>query len=254
MNNGNKLFKCLFGAERERDVYTVKFYEQTNIIKLTYMPFCKSRGIESPQRKYSEKGSVNTAKLDNNLSRAKSKVLDMALSNPWDYWCTFTIDKDKYDRYNLKAYYEDFSEFIHNYNRRTETPFKVRYLLIPERHQDGAWHMHGFIKGIRLNDLYINEHGHLAWRSYEKRFGFISMDKIRSQERTSFYSLKYMTKDASRNVSELGAHLYYCSKGLKRAKMLYKGSDVCFKGEWAYEGDYCKIKNYNLSTDSDIKR
>ena len=86
-------------------------------IKVVNMNACMRAGIE---RKVSPKCSVNDSKLNDNLSRAKSHVKDLALCNVWDFWCTFTIDPQKYDRYNLKDFQRDFSEFIHNYNRRTK--------------------------------------------------------------------------------------------------------------------------------------
>ena len=108
-------------------------------IKVVNMNACMRAGIE---RKVSPKCSVNDSKLNDNLSRAKSHVKELALCNVWDFWCTFTIDPQKYDRYNLKDFQRDFSEFIHNYNRRTKEEQKVRYLLVPELHKDGALHMH----------------------------------------------------------------------------------------------------------------
>lgn len=123
-------------------------------------------------------------------------------------------------------YKKNLGEFIHNYNRRCDSEYAVRYLLVPEKHQDGAWHMHGFIKGIRPKDLYTNQYGHLTWKSYEKKFGFISMDKIKDKERASSYILKYMTKDTAHSISELNAHLFYASKKLNRSEEIYRGSGV----------------------------
>lgn len=219
------------------DCTIIKEYGQHGI-KVINMNACLRTDAE---RRIVPKCSVNDAKLKNNLSRAKTRVKEIALCNEWDFWCTFTISPEKYDRYNLKAYYKDFAEFIHNYNKRSEDKFKVRYLLIPELHKDGAWHIHGLIRGIRANDLYINQYNYLTWRSYEERFGFISMSVIRDIERTANYALKYMTKDAEKNVTELEAHSYYCSKGLNRAKTCYKGFArvTC---EWDYVGDYCRLK------------
>lgn len=224
-----------------RDCTTIKAYGNIGL-QVVNLNACLHEGVE---RKISPKGSINAEKLGNNLSRAKSRVKEMALCNPWDYWCTFTVSPQKYDRFDLAAYYRDFAEFIHNYNKRTDEAYKVRYLLIPEMHKDGAWHLHGFIRGIRPNDLYINEHKYLTWREYEKRFGFISMSVIQDLVRTANYSLKYMTKDTARNNTELGAHLYYASNGLKRAETIFKGYARA-KCEWDFEGQYCRIKWYTM--------
>ena len=215
--------------------------------KVVNMNACMRAGIE---RKVSPKCSVNDSKLNDNLSRAKSHVKELALCNVWDFWCTFTIDPQKYDRYNLKDFQRDFSEFIHNYNRRTKEEQKVRYLLVPELHKDGAWHMHGFIRGIRPNDLYVNSYGYLTWRSYEERFGFISMDAIKNLTAAANYITKYITKGFYNSGIELNAHMYYCSKGLNKAKTLYKGYArvTC---DWDYEDEngYVRVKWFDKTPD-----
>lgn len=227
------------------DVSTVKQLGE-HTVKVTYTSACRIKGMED-EAVHIAKCSVNTEKLNNNICRARSKVQEMVLCNPWDYWCTFTISPKKYDRYNLKTYFADFSEFLHNYNRRCTDADKVRYILIPEMHKDKAWHMHGFIKGIRKADLYINDNGYLSWKQYADKFGYMSMSKIRSVDRASSYMLKYMTKDIAKNVTDLGAHLYYCSKGLKVAETLYKGH-LALHCPWDYEhpDGFCKIKTFDI--------
>lgn len=227
----------------DRDVLTIKKYGE-NIVKVSMLSSCRVAGFEDSFN-YVPKSTVNDSKLDNNLSRAKSRVIELALCNPWKYWCTFTISPRKYDRYNLKAYKKDFSEFIHTLNRsRIE---KITYILIPEMHEDGAWHMHGFINGLLDSDLKLNGNGYLTWDKYNNKFGFMSLSVIRDLESTAKYSMKYMTKDSSRNVSKLGAHLYYASHGLKTAERIYKGHGE-FHGEWdwSHPDGYLKIKTLDL--------
>ena len=230
----------------ENDVVTVKQLGE-KYIKVTYLSSCRIKGMEEDsEREYVPKSSVNTEKLDNNISRAKSVCKELVLCNPWDYWCTFTISPEKYDRYNLKKYIKDFTEFIHNYNRRCNEDEKVKYLFIPEMHEDGAWHIHGFIRGIREKDLYINSNGYLTWKQYEDKFGYISMSKVRDVDRASSYMMKYMTKDIAKSVTELGAHIYYCSNGLERAKQLYKGhADLHCEWDWEHPDGYCKVKTFD---------
>lgn len=233
------------------DQYIIKQLGE-HTIKITYCKCLRESGWED-EREHKDKCSVNTEKLSNNLSRTKSTVKELVMCNEWDYWCTFTIDKEKYDRYNLKAYIKDLSRFLLNYNRYCNDDEKVKYILIPEQHKDGAWHMHGFIKGIKEKDLYTNIHGYLTWKQYESKFGFISMSKLESKEKASSYMMKYMTKDIEKNVTGLNAHMYYASKGLKHATELYRGSAL-FKGEydWEHPDGYCKVKTIDIRK-TDIK-
>lgn len=231
------------------DIFTVRQYGKY-IVRITWHKSLRESGWESEQGK-PRKGTVNDSKLENNLCRAKSTVRELVLCNDWDYWCTFTLSPDKQNRYDLEAFIKKFSEFIHNYNRRCTLEDKIKYLLVPEKHQDGAWHMHGFIKGIRSKDLYINQNGYLSWKHYESKFGFISMDRIRDKEAASSYILKYMTKDTLHSVSKLNAHAFYSSKNLNRSTEVYRGS-AQFKGQWDWEhpDGYCKVKNIDLRNET----
>ena len=227
------------------DVYTLKRYG-SNIVKISYCHVLREAGWED-EREQKKKGSVNAEKLDNNLSRAKGTVRELALCNDWDYWVTLTVSPEKYNRYDLEKYRKDLAEFIHNYNRRSNDTEKVKYLLVPEKCKDGAWHMHGFIRGIRPKDLFVNEHGYLDWKQYKKKFGFISMEKLRNKEKCASYILKYLTKDTEKTIVEINAHLYYASNGLKRAEEIYRGSAV-FHGQWdwIHPDGYCKVKNVDI--------
>lgn len=223
----------------------------TNKVRITYLNSVREPGWEN-DKPYTAKCSVNDSKLFNNLARAKSTIRDYALCNPWDWWCTFTIDPKKHDRYNLDSFMKSFLKFINNYNSyNCPDKYKVRYLLVPEMHKDGAWHLHGFIKGIKPEDIYINEHGHYSWKQYDRKFGFISFEEIHDINKASSYVLKYVTKDIDKTITTLNKHLYYASKGLMRAVELYNGPGI-FHGKWDWEhpNGYVKIKNLDVTKDS----
>lgn len=224
----------------DKDVYTLK--QIGSVYRLINQNAIRVSGLDIP---YSKKNSVNSHKLDCNLSRAKSKVKELAFCNDWDFFVTLTISPDKYDRYNLNAYVKDLGRFICNYNRYCSKDEKVKYLLIPEMHADGAWHLHGLIKGIKHSDLIMNDNGYMTWKQYHNKFGYMSIDKIRDKEACSNYILKYISKEMSKTVSELGSHLYYASKGLKTATILYRGHDLRLEDDWDFENDYCRIKDMN---------
>lgn len=235
----------------DNDVTIVKQLGDSRL-KVINMSTCRVSGLEQDKFvEYSKKNTVNTEKLSNNIVRAKTRINELALCNHWTYFLTLTINPQKYNRYDLKAYYRDLSEFLHNFNRRRADDKKVKYILIPELHKDGAWHMHGLIYGLQDTDLYINDNGYLGWKPYESKFGFISLDKVRDKDKVSSYITKYITKEMDKNVTELGGHLYYTSKGLKSAEELYRGKAelLC---DWDYEhpDGYCRIKTFDLDTDN----
>lgn len=191
-----------------------------------------------PMRCLLRKKNVNAFKLDNNLSRAKSKIVEYALCNPFDYFFTGTLDPNKYNRYDFDKYMKDFSKFCNNYKNRHSNDFI--YLFVPELHKDGAIHTHGFLGGLNPNDIFINEHGHLEWKSYSEKFGFMSFDPIRNREASAFYCTKYITKDIEKIVGK-NKQLFRCSKGLECASTdrITNVSPNCLP--WDYENDYVSV-------------
>lgn len=233
------------------DISTIK--RIGHLIRISNLKACRHPGLEI-EKQYSRKGTINSTKLENNISRARTNIIEYALCNQWDYFCTFTISPEKYDRYNFKEYYRDFSKFINNYNRSCKDEEIVKYLLIPEMHKDGAWHMHGLLKGIRKEDLYINQYSYIGWIKYEEKFGYISIDRIRDIEHCSKYILKYITKEISQNVYSLGNHLYYSSNGLNKGQQFYRGSlELLCDWDYVRPDGLCRVKTFDERKDDFTK-
>lgn len=180
-------------------------------------------------------------RLDNNVSRARGRVFELALCNNWEYFVTLTIDKAKFERFDLEAYQKAFSKWLRN---RARCHGVVRYVLIPEQHKDGAWHMHGLMTGLCVDkDLSYNEHGFLDWPAYREKFGYISLSPVRDRQRVASYITKYVTKAMAETVLQAGKHLFYASKGLAGKER--QGSYYRLRGrselQWEYSGDYNNI-------------
>ena len=94
---------------------------------------------------------VHSEKLEESIIRTRSRIYELAICNEWDFFVTLTLDKSKYDRMDLKKYRKDLAQFIRDYNKKYK--INIKYLLIPEMHKDGAWHMHGLIIGLPIEHL-----------------------------------------------------------------------------------------------------
>lgn len=237
----------------ESNVARLKKYNDNNY-KIVYMKSCRQVGFEE-RKEDSEKGKKNTAgntsKLDESLSRTRARVFDLAICNPWDYFITLTLSPDEHDRYDLRAFYKQLTKWINNLNYRNGT--SIKYLLIPEPHDDGAWHMHGFIHGIpdeALEDFIPGKHpqdlidnGFKNWTAYSEKFGFCSLGHLRNAEACSKYITKYITKALGQSAIALNHHMYYCSKGLKRAETVVKGH-LSKEFEPDFANDYVAIKSF----------
>lgn len=236
----------------EYDITTVRSFNGR--LKLVRHNALRTKGIEDVDQ-HARKGSVSDVKSDNNISRAKNRVFELALCNPWNIFLTFTLNPKKYNRNDLGKFRKDLSQFVRDYNKKYG--LAIKYLLIPEEHKKGGWHMHGFLMGLpdehlRLFTLseklpkYIREklksgQAVYEWEPYRKKFGFCDLEVVKDQFAVSAYVTKYITKDLDRTVRESGAHLYYCSQGLSRSVVIFRGkaNDGLV---YDYESDYNSIK------------
>lgn len=195
-------------------------------------------------------------RLEQSLCRTRAKVRELALCNPWVYFVTLTLDKEKYDRYSLPKFQKDLTQYVRNQRRLHGCD--IKYLLIPEQHKDGAWHMHGLMYGIapkllrrfelteklprRMKKMIKDGEILWDWPGYRKKFGFVSMAEVKDHDRVSSYITKYITKDIQAARDRLHVHLYYASLGLARAELVHKGNiknaDAIV---WDFENDYVKI-------------
>ncbi len=188
-------------------------------------------------------------KLDSNFSRARSMVLQYALCNPWEYFFTGTLDQTKFNRFDLDTYAARLMQFIRDKRKKYNVSFQV--LLVPEMHSDGAWHMHGLIHGLPESVLRpfqppepkkLIDGGFLNWPDYQEKFGFCSLGSIRDPIATAYYISKYVSKDLARRSGDLGKHLYFHSRPLKKAE---KESDIFFPNHdldkfCTHDYDFCK--------------
>ena len=78
--------------------------------------------------------------------RARSAVRDLAYSNDFDMFVTFTLDERKIDRYDVVEITKMLNSWLDNRVRRNG----LKYVLVPELHKDGAVHFHGLISAAAL--------------------------------------------------------------------------------------------------------
>lgn len=95
-----------------------------------------------------EAGRAECTPSDENTARAArraaARVRDIALSNEFSWFITLTLDKDKINRYDIKEITRKLNTWLDNQVRRKG----LKYVLVAERHKDGAVHFHGFINEV----------------------------------------------------------------------------------------------------------
>ena len=74
------------------------------------------------------------------MRRARGKLRRLALANEFRWFVTLTIDPQKCDSFDGAAVVKKLNAWCSNMVQRKG----LRYILVPERHKDGALHFHGF--------------------------------------------------------------------------------------------------------------
>lgn len=231
------------------------------------MNVLRNEGVEDENDKKNNRGFVNSKKLEESIIRTRSKIFELAFCNPWEWFFTGTLNPKLYNRADLEKYHKDLTKWICNYNKKYG--LNIKYLLIPELHSDGkSWHMHGFLNNLpkeHLEKFKVGDKMSKAlaekvkngdevynWGAYMKKFGFCDLEPIRNTEAVSKYVTKYISKNLATSVTELNAHMYYRSRGLKVAEMIKKGSiPTGIDIEPSYSNDYCTV--FWLEYSEDLK-
>ncbi len=146
------------------------------------------------------------------IKRAKETVFDIAQLNNFDYFVTWTLDKEKINRYDPKDVSKRLRKFLNNMQNRNE----LKYLIIPEYHKDGAIHMHGLISGnIKLIDSSKKtKDGKTIYNMPQWKYGFSTAIELTGcKEAVSRYITKYISKDFKKIF---GSFYYAGGTGLNR--------------------------------------
>lgn len=215
-------------------------------VKLTRLYSVKASGWEEFSDKKRE--IVNDKKQKRHLVRAREAVFEYAYCNDWDYFFTGTIDGKKISRDDLQQFERKFAQMVRNERKKG---YNIQYLIVPELHADNEnWHCHGLIKGLPEHMLEHYKNNVYHWQKYQLVFGWSYLEPIKSHEAVSKYLTKYITKTFNENkgVSDIGKHLYLCSKGLKRGEIKKIGS-ISGKIERTpdFENEFCQIFNFSIS-------
>lgn len=173
----------------------------------------REKGYESDDEILREnKGGSDIAR---SIRRARSAMSDIALSNEFKFFATFTLDQSKIDRYSMDEIIKKLNVWLDNNVRRRG----LRYVLVPEHHADGAIHFHGFINDA----LPVVESGHFDKKRHKIYnlprwgFGFSTCIPLYGEyEHAVRYCLKYIGKTGEK----IGGRWYYSGGDLQRPEVI----------------------------------
>lgn len=210
-------------------------------ILITRNPVFRETGWEVSDKWQTEpQGGYGVSSESANLIRAKRRarnaVKDIALSNEFHYFVTFTLDATKIDRYDINAVVKKLNYWLDNRVRRNG----LKYVLVPELHKDGAIHFHGFIndclglddsgtitggelkkprkpKSSRERERLLSSGSHIVYNVTDWKLGFSTAIELYGDYRAA---VGYVCKYISKEQQKIGGRWYYSGGDLSKPEIL----------------------------------
>lgn len=195
-----------------------KFYPRFDDREVVYNPF-----TEKIQRVYTVEDEIaeEKKKLDNlsrSFRRTRSALYMYARQCVWEYFITLTYSPDKIEnRYDFSLCMKKVHTWINNCKKRKAE--YLLYLLVPEQHKDGAWHIHGLLcntTGLAFTDSGKRYDGKIVYNLDDWKLGFSTATKVTDTYKVSNYITKYITKDLCAVTP--GKQRYFVSKSILKPK------------------------------------
>lgn len=143
------------------------------------------------------------------MRRARAKLRRLALANEFEWFVTLTLSPDEVDRYDAAAIMKKVNRWLDNMVRRKG----LRYVLVPERHKDGAFHFHGFFAGEGLEAVpsgHSDSQGHPIFNLPQWGYGFTAAIRLYG---TYSQAVGYVTKYIGKQDGERPMGRWYYSGG-----------------------------------------
>ena len=155
------------------------------------------------------------------MRRARAKVRRLALANDFRWFVTLTLDPQKVDRYDPAAVVRKLNQWCSNQVKRKG----LCYILVPERHKDGALHFHGFFNDAleAVDSGHKSKDGRKIYNLPGWTLGFTAAMEIFGEYAGAVaYVCKYIGKQGEKPAGRW----YYSGGELKEPEVVYANIGV----------------------------
>lgn len=177
---------------------------------------CEGDGAQAEEPKQESEPEAKAEDIARSMRRAKSKLRRLALSNDFKWFVTLTLDPAKVDRYDPGQVVRKLTTWAHNQVRRRG----LRYILVPERHKDGALHFHGFFNDAldAVPSGHKDKAGHMIYNLPGWCLGFTAAIEVYGDYAGAVaYVCKYIGKQGDKP----GGRWYYSGGDLREPNAVY---------------------------------
>ena len=178
--------------------------------------------------------------LQKSINRTKTKISDYVLCNNFSHFATFTFDprnpkvkseENRHDFQKMSSLLKNWlkTEQLNHFRRHGR---KFLYLIVPERHKNGAWHFHALLEGYQneTEGFYTRKNKYITVSELKKTkkdknrkfitrytLGRSEIAPIKDKTKMSSYIKKYITKEL---IQDKNAKRYWASRNLKTPEII----------------------------------
>lgn len=141
-----------------------------------YEPFTWAKPRKKTAKSETHKSEPKEEDIARSMRRAKSRVRRLALSNDFRWFVTLTLSPEKVDRYDDTQVLRKLTNWCSNQVKRRG----LKYILVPERHKDGALHFHGFFSDAleAVASGHRDRNGHMIYNLPGWSLGFTAAIQV----------------------------------------------------------------------------
>ena len=235
-------------CEITHNVRTKTYPDGSQIVTVADRPIFREPGWEVSNKWDKDPRSVSESPRDGEAEdrerarrRARAAVADLGRANDFRLFVTLTLNGSRVDRYDDRITGQQLRRWLsHQVQRRG-----LVYVLVPERHQDGALHFHGLFNDVlprtdsgtikraeggkpqrprseRQRAAWLAEGGQVVYNLPGWSLGFTTALELQGDYRKAVaYVCKYIGKDAEK----IGGRWYFSGGSLRRPEATYSDAE-----------------------------
>lgn len=193
------------------DRQQVRFYRvpvQFDINSKNYLTDIKETKKYNQPEFEEEETKENLHSIINSRNRTIKNLYNIARSNVWDWFVTFTFDTNRVNSTNYDTVMEEISKYMKGLRKKYKD---MKYLLIPELHDDKKkYHVHGLVSNIPDECfIYLRSlKGRDVYHLYNYRLGWDYHTRVDDNDKVVRYITKYITKSLMDSTKNKRRFLY----------------------------------------------
>lgn len=163
-----------------------------------------------------ERAEALAEDIERSMRRARANVRRLALANDFRWFVTLTLDQMMVDRYDPAAVVRKLNQWCSNQVKRRG----LRYVLVPERHKDGALHFHGFFSDAleAVASGHTDKKGNMIYNLPGWTLGFTAAIEVYGDYPAAVaYVCKYIGKQGDKPAGRW----YYSGGSLQQPEIIY---------------------------------